>query len=93
MSQQEAIRQVINALTTLVESLSAMNLESVSEEKESMQTQTLALEDVRAVLADISRSGKREAVQQLLADFGAQKLSELDCSRYPALLQAAEAIR
>ena len=93
MSQQEAIRQVINALTTLVESLSAMNLESGSKEKESTHTQTLALEDVRAVLADISRSGKREAVQQLLAEFGVQKLSELDCSRYPALLQAAESIR
>jgi len=93
MSQQEAIRQLIKALTTLAESLSAMNLESVSAEKESTQTQTFTLEDVRAVLADISRSGKREAVQQLLAEFGVKKLSELDCSRYPALLQAAEAIR
>jgi ferritin-like metal-binding protein YciE len=93
MSQQEAIRQLITALTTLAESLSAMNLESVSAEEESTQTQTLTLEDVRAVLADISRTGKREAIQQLLADFGVQKLSELDCSRYPALLQAAEAIR
>jgi len=93
MSQQEAIRQIISALKTLAESLSAMNIESVPEEKENAQTQTLALEDVRAVLADISRSGKREAVQQLLAEFGVQKLSELDCSQYPALLQAAEAIR
>jgi len=51
------------------------------------------LEDVRAVLAEISRSGKREAVQQLLREFGVQKLSELDSARYPALLHAAEAIR
>jgi hypothetical protein len=93
MSQQEAIRQVINALTTLSESLSALNQESAAEVQEVARPQTLALEDVRAVLADISRSGKREAVQQLLAEFGVQKLRELDCSRYPALLQAAEAFR
>ena len=93
MSQQEAIRQVINALTTLAESLSAQNQESAAEVQAVAQAQTFTLENVRAVLADISRSGKREAVQQLLTDFGVQKLSELDCSRYPALLQAAEAIR
>ena len=93
MSQQEAIRQLISALTTLVESLSALNQESAAEVQEVAQAQTFTLENVRAVLADISRSGKREAVQQLLTDFGVQKLSELDCSRYPALLQAAEAIR
>ena len=93
MSQQEAIRQLITALTTLAESLSALNQESAAEVQEVAQAQTFTLENVRAVLADISRSGKREAVQQLLTDFGVQKLSELDCSRYPALLQAAEAIR
>ena len=93
MSQQEAIRQVINALTTLAESLSAQNQESAAEVQAVAQAQTFTLENVRAVLADISRSGKREAVQQLLAEFGVQKLSELDSSRYPALLQAAEAIR
>ena len=93
MSQQEAIRQVINALTTLAESLSAQNQESAAEVQEVAQAQTFTLENVRAVLADISRSGKREAVQQLLAEFRVQKLSELDSSRYPALLQAAEAIR
>ena len=93
MSQQEAIRQVINALTTLAESLSAQNQESAAEVQAVAQAQTFTLENVRGVLADISRSGKREAVQQLLAEFGVQKLSELDSSRYPALLQAAEAIR
>ena len=93
MSQQEAIRQLISALMTLVQSLSALNQESAAEVQEVAQAQTFTLENVRAVLADISRSGKREAVQQLLAEFRVQKLSELDSSRYPALLQAAEAIR
>lgn len=93
MSQQEAIHQVISALRALTDSLTALNEEPTPKPQAENQTTIYTLEDVRAVLAKISRSGKREAVQQLLREFGVQKLSELDCSRYPALLQAAEAIR
>jgi hypothetical protein len=93
MSQQEAIHQVISALKTLTESLSALNEEPTPKPQAENQTTIYTLEDVRAVLAEISRSGKREAVQQLLREFGVQKLSELDSARYPALLHAAEAIR
>lgn len=92
MSQQEAIHQVISALKTLMESLSALNEEPTLKPQAENQTTIYTLEDVRTVLAEISRSGKREAVQQLLREFGVQKLSELDSARYPALLQAAETI-
>lgn len=93
MSQQEAIYQVISALKTLTESLTALYEEPTATPQAENQDPTYTLEDVRAVLAEISRSGKREAVQQLLREFGVQKLSELDSARYPALLNAAEAIR
>ncbi len=93
MSQQEAMHQIVSALKALAESLTALNEEPILTPKAENQAPTYSLEDVRAVLAEISRSGKREAVQQLLREFGVQKLSELDSARYPALLQAAEAIR
>jgi len=93
MSQQVAIHQVISALRALTDSLTALNEEPTPKPEAGNQTPTYTLEDVRAVLAEISRSGKREAVQQLLREFGVQKLSELDSARYPALLHAAEAIR
>lgn len=93
MSKQEAIHQVISALRALIDSLTALNEEPTPKPEAENQAPTYTLEDVRTVLAEISRSGKREAVQQLLREFGVQKLSELDSARYPALLQAAEAIR
>ncbi len=51
------------------------------------------LEDVRAVLADISRTGKTAEMKALLTKFGATKLSDIPAERYPELLSAAEAIR
>ena len=51
------------------------------------------LEDVRAVLADISRAGKTAEMRELLTKFGAAKLSEVKASDYPALLTAAREIQ
>ena len=51
------------------------------------------LEDVRAVLADISRNGKTAEMKALLTKFGATKLSDIPTEKYPELLKAAEAIR
>lgn len=50
----------------------------------------VTIEQVRAVLADKSRSGKTAAVRDLLGKFGAAKLSEIEPDKYPVLLQAAE---
>lgn len=50
----------------------------------------IKLEDVRAVLADKSRIGHTAAVRELLAQYGASKLSEIDPQKYPALLKDAE---
>ena len=50
------------------------------------------LENVRAVLADISRSGKTQQMKVLLAKYGAMKLSEVKPEDYTALLKDAEEI-
>ena len=52
----------------------------------------LALEEVRAVLAEKSRSGHTEEVRGLLAKHGADKLSEIDPAEYAALLAEAEVL-
>lgn len=52
----------------------------------------LKLEDVRAVLAEKSRSGHTTEVRALLKKYGADKLSEIDPANYEALLQDAEVI-
>ena len=50
------------------------------------------LEDVRAVLAEKSRNGHTEAVKELIAKYGADRLSAIDPSKYAALMAEAEGI-
>ena len=50
----------------------------------------IKLEDVRAVLAEISRSGKTAEMKSLLGKFGASKLSDVNPKDYAALLAAAK---
>ncbi len=60
--------------------------------KQEPEEKLLTLEEVRAVLADKSRSGHTEEVRGLLAKHGADKLSEIDPAEYPALLAEAEVL-
>lgn len=52
----------------------------------------VTLEEVRAALAEKSRSGKTVAVKELLAKHGANRLSDVDPAEYAALLAEAEVL-
>ena len=52
----------------------------------------IALEAVRAVLADKSRAGLTAQVRSLLLKHGADKLSGIDPAKYAALLADAEGL-
>lgn len=52
----------------------------------------LKLEDVRAVLADMSRKGHTAEIRALLQKYGASKLSGVDQSNYKALLADVEGL-
>ena len=60
--------------------------------KQEPEEKPLTLEEVRAVLAEKSRSGHTEEVRELLNKHGADKLSEIDPAKYPALLAEAEVL-
>ncbi len=60
--------------------------------KQVTEEKALTLEEVRAVLAEKSRSGHTEEVRGLLAKHGADKLSEIDPAEYAALLAEAEVL-
>lgn len=59
---------------------------------EAEEAEPLKLEDVRAVLAELSRSGRTKAVRAKLDELGAKKLSEVDPARYPELLEWAKGL-
>lgn len=93
----EEIRKCGEALTKIADVLSD-NLEeasSVQETSETMATETkkkVTLEEVRAELAEKSRSGFTAEVKALIKKFGAEKLSDIDESRFAEVLAEAEAI-
>lgn len=87
-----------DAAKTLVEAADYFEKEVVipaSDEKStnepvSATESKLKLEDVRAVLADLSRKGHTAAIRDLLIKHGADKLSAIDPSMYGALLEEAK---
>ena len=60
--------------------------------KQEPEEKPLTLEEVRAVLAEKSRSGHTEEVRALLNKHGADKLSEIDPVEYAVLLTEAEVL-
>lgn len=56
------------------------------------EEKVITLEEVRAVLAEKSRDGHTSKIRELLQNYGADKLSEINASDYPALLAEAEVL-
>lgn len=54
---------------------------------------TYELTDVRAVLAEISQSGKTNEVKKLLQKYGSKKLSEVNPKDYAQLMKDAEVLK
>jgi membrane protein involved in colicin uptake len=63
--------------------------EKPAAEKPVATTAELSLETVRGRLTELSRDGKSAAVKQLLSQFGASKLTELDPSKFAEVYAAA----
>lgn len=59
---------------------------------EAAQEPEQKLEDVRAVLADMSRKGHTAETRELLGKYGASKLSGVDPANYRALLKDVEGL-
>ena len=64
----------------------------IKAEPKDVREEAIKLEDVRAVLADISRAGKTSEMKALLAEYGVTKLSDIEPANYPALLSEAKKI-
>ena len=52
----------------------------------------VAIEDVRAVMAQKTQEGKSKEIKELLQKYGAVKLSAVDPEHYPALLKEAKVL-
>ena len=82
------------ARANVTETAKNVTKDTESETKTETKTDsTFTLEQVRAKLADLSRSGKQTEVKALLNKLGAKKLTEVPVDKYPELMGEAEAIQ
>jgi hypothetical protein len=87
---QALIAEAMTILNTASSSLGALMARMEAKEQPARQeAKQLTLVEVRAVLADKSRSGFTEQIRGLLEKYGAPKLSEIDPSRYQNLMDEA----
>ena len=93
------IHKIGEDIITLADYLAAYVKEESIEEavprvaKEQPAAPSIKLEDVRTVLAEISRSGKTAQMKELLGRFGASKLSDVKPEDYADLLAAAKEVK
>ncbi len=92
MDKEEMLQNVLSDIRCCSEVLmrAAATLETLFGAE--AQAPTPTLEDVRAVLAEKSREGHTAEIRLLLERHGAPKLSQIDPSKYVALLREAQVL-
>lgn len=65
---------------------------NISKTEETSEPKKIEFTDVRALLAEKSRAGHTAEIKALLHKYGAEKLSEIDSSKYAALMADAEVL-
>ena len=98
------IRQLADKLETMAETMTEVqtfeqvyppeegNTEAVQKPVSVKDTPTVSISEIRAVLAEKSRSGFTDSVKALLQKHGASKLSGVSPEEYASLLEEAKQI-
>ncbi|MGO1368544.1 rRNA biogenesis protein rrp5 [Senegalia sp. (in: firmicutes)] len=87
---------VVKNLRNLADSIEVLaGTREEVEAPENIKTETkpkktkITFEDLRAVLAGLTREGKQQEVKELITKYGAKKLSDVPEERYSELLDKA----
>ena len=83
------VAQKLRAIATEINAL-ADELEEGKKPKKEKEVKQPTLEEVRTVLAELSRKGYTTNVRMMLIGLGVNKLSEVDPKDYPELLAKAK---
>lgn len=88
----EILIGISETLTQMLSSDATQDKQEQIKEPKGKQEKALTLTDVRKVLAEKSRNGHTAQVKELLIKYGADKLSEIDPSKYAELLAEVEVL-
>lgn len=86
----KSMRSLADSIEALTESTDEQD-ETDVEKKEKPAT-NITFEDLRAVLAVITRDGKQQKVKDLITKYDAKKLSDVPEDKYQELLEEARKI-
>ena len=99
----QILEDILGAAVKLVDGITAIKNLISSEDKPAteikkvevpqIEKKQVTLEEVRTVLAELSRNGNTQEVKELLRKYGAEKLSLIKPEDYEALLKDAEEIK
>lgn len=79
----------LQKLRTEIAKLDKAEPEAKEESKNAVDLAPLTLAEVRSRLADLSRKGFTAQIRELLAKYGATKLSEVDAKHYHEIMDRA----
>lgn len=88
-------RDIAKNLRSLADSIEALatDEQDVTDVEEVIEPATeITFEDLRAVLAVLTRDGKQKEVKELITKYGAKKLSDVPEDKYQELLDEARKI-
>lgn len=88
----EILIGISETLTQMFSSDATQDKQEQIKKPKDKQEKVLTLTDVRKVLAEKSRNGHTAQVKELLIKYGADKLSEIDPSKYAELLAEVEVL-
>lgn len=87
--KEEALREISENLIALSKAITEFM--EIQPEEEVAESQ-IKFEDVRKVLAEISKQGKTREMKALLSKYGAKRLSDVNPKDYAEILTAAKEI-
>lgn len=91
----ENLRNIANSIEALVDEVDdkeTKRASTICEATTKDKEEVITLEQVRAVLAEKSQSGKQQQVKILIQKHGANKLTDVEPSCYKELLKEAEVL-
>ena len=90
--QEKDVKDLIAGMEAMIKACQEITKALVEDNtsKAVPEEKTVTLEEVRGRLAELSRAGKTGEVRELIKKHGGTKLSDVDPSKYAALLAYAE---
>lgn len=89
MNKMKLVLDVAKSMRNLADSIEALATDEKHDDDLEDAKEKIKFEDLRAVLAVLTRDGKQQEVKELITKYNAKKLSDVPEDKYKELLDEA----